>query len=116
MSISPQDAERRRERFVAHVRAAQSVWVLMLDGGIANFDDEGVVVVPVWSTGEEARAGAAARFPRYLARELSAVAFLDLLESLSARGAWVAVEPTADLAGESFPAGRFSELVRGDGV
>lgn len=99
-----------------HVRTAQSVWVLMLGGGFANFDQEGVVVVPVWSTGQEARTCAAVRFPQYRPQELNAAAFLDLLGSLSARGAWVAVEPTAALGGTSFPAGHFSELMRGEGV
>lgn len=105
MSISPQDAETRQERFVGHVRTAQSLWVLMLGGGFANFVEEGVVVVPVWSASEKARTCAAVHFPHNRLQVLRAAAFLDLLGSLSAREAWVAVELTDDLGGIFFPPG-----------
>src|SRR3990172_4406568 len=116
MPITPEEANQREHEFLATVRGSAILWLLVADGGLANWSEEETLVVPVWSDEREARSCAVAGFAGYEPQRVELCAFLrDYLPRLEERQAWVAIRPTAgELAGSQIPAERLRSVL-GDG-
>jgi hypothetical protein len=105
MDVSPLDANRRQERFLARLRSAGTLWVLMLDGGLANWNEDDDLVIPLWDSEPEALACAAKTFSGYQARSIELEDFrVEWLPMLIERDAWFAIQPVASTAGNQIPA------------
>jgi hypothetical protein len=116
MALTPQEANEREEFFVAESRRRSQVWVLRLDGGFANWREDGSTTVPVWACRTKAGVCATGDFQAYEPEALSLTEFEDVLRLLADRDIWVAVHPDGDLAGNRLPASRLAAILCDDGA
>ena len=115
--ISPTEANERESRFFVEVLRCERVWLLQQAGGLANFTDDGDLIIPVWSCESASRECASESFADYEPVASPLPEFLaSWLPALVERVAWVAVDPTADLAGNQLPADLVLARLRGSGV
>jgi hypothetical protein len=117
MDVSPVEANQRQERFLARLRSYGTLWVLMLDGGLANWVEDDEVVIPLWDSEPDALASAAKTFSGYQAQSVELDEFLTgWLPTLIERGTWLAIQPVASTAGNQIPARLLASLLEGDGA
>ncbi len=104
MSLTPTQANDLEEAFISSVRSNELIWLLMLEGGFANWREEDDVIVPLWHSEAEASACAINNFPGYEPVSFTLAEFLqELAPQLSEQSIWVAVQPTENLAGNQMP-------------
>lgn len=117
MDDSPVEANYRQERFLARLRSSGTVWVLMLDGELANWTEDDDIVIPLWDSEPEALACAGETFSGYRALSVELDEFLtEWLPTLIERGAWLGIQPLASTTGNQIPARLLRSLLDGDGA
>ena len=116
MPLTPDEGNKREQLFLSEVRRQKQVWVLQRDGGFANWTEDDSTVVPVWAQESEAQRCAARSFPTYHVHAIALKEFMeDLLPRFAERQIWLAVNPTANLAGNQLPADRLAAALGQNG-
>lgn len=116
MPDTPMAANTREERFFAEVGRSATIWVLQNGDGWLNWSEEGVLCIPLWSQSDDAK-GCAAAPADYQPAGVGVADFVQhYLPQLASRGAWFAINPTPDLAGNQLPADRLAAALRDAGA